>query len=227
MTSIFFQSLPQANTFSKVCCNKANTPQNTRAAHNSWKALQECIFLPQLQAVNSVCCSYEEACLNPGSFGWGHRKKSNKALGGRKWPDLRKAERRQKKMYRRSGTFLGKGGTGAWSEDPQDCRVRNQRGNHLLHFDWPCLKAAVSCVLFLVANARAGLAGLDLHVIYQQTTPRTGSLPSGPLCAGSWTWGLGRQHRICTFQLHVCLSVDIFQLHFCGLHFNTIKTVLS
>ena len=40
-------------------------------------------------------------------------KKSNKALGGRKWPDLRKAERRQKKMYRRGGTFLGKGGPGA------------------------------------------------------------------------------------------------------------------
>lgn len=114
MTSISFHSLPQADTFSKVCCNKANTPQNTRAAHNSWKALQACLFLLQLQAINSVCGSHEEACLNPGSFGWGRRKKSNKALGGRKWPDLRKGERRQKQMNRRGSTFLGKGCTGAW-----------------------------------------------------------------------------------------------------------------
>ena len=174
-----------------------------------------------------MCYSYEEACLNPEVWGEGTERRAIKHLGegsGQTWERQKECKERCTEGV---AHFLERDALGLEGEDPQDCRVRNQRGSHLLHCDWPCLKAAVSCVLFLIANARAGLAGPDLHVIYQQTTPRTGSLPRGPLCAGSWTWGLGRQHRICTFQLHVCLSVDIFRLHFCGLHFSTIKMVLS
>lgn len=202
MTPIFFQSLPWVN---KSCCSKANTPQNTSAANSSWRALQY-IFLWQSQEPNSICFGNEEAHSNPRGLGWGPRKRSCGVLGwesGQTWE--RQKKRRKERCANGAAPFLGQETVGLEGEDSKGWKVRNQRGNPSACCDSPCLRAKVSCVCFLITKARAGLASPGLHVIYQQTKPRTGSLPDGPL--PGWFLNVGSRRTAEDLQRPEALSV--------------------